>query len=96
MYLLHGTLIRSLRGQAGGGGGGAEVGGDGRGGERVNVNGLGRVRAQKKAEERPIPTHLRGQKRPVGSGDIRQTVLKSPETTNWGIPPPILNRFLNA
>ena len=33
-YLLHGTLIRFLRGQAGRGGGGAEVGGDGREGER--------------------------------------------------------------
>ena len=45
MYLLHGTLIRFWRGQAGGGGGGAEVEGDGRGGERAKVNGLGRVRA---------------------------------------------------
>ena len=60
MYILHGTLISLLRGKAGGGGGGAEVRGGGRGGERGKVNGLGRVRAQKKAEECPIPTHLGG------------------------------------
>ena len=76
MYLLHGTLIRSLRGQAGGGGGGAEVRGEGRGGERAKVNGLGRVRAQKKAEGRPIPTHLRGQKT---AGGFRRYQANSPE-----------------
>ena len=76
MYLLHGTLIRFLRGQAGGGGGRVEVGGDGRGGERAKVNGLGRVRAQKKAKERPIPMYLRGRKT---AGVFRRYQTNSPE-----------------
>ena len=66
MYLLHGTLIRSLRGQAGGGGGGAEVGGDESGGERAKVNDLGCVSTQKKVETHPILTHPRGQKTASG------------------------------
>ena len=52
------------------------MGGDGRGGERAKVNGLGRVRAQKKAEGRPILTHLRGQKT---AGGFRRYQANSPE-----------------
>ena len=51
------------------------MGGEGREGERAKVNGLGRVRAQKKAEERPILTHLRGRKT---AGGFRRYQANSP------------------
>ena len=52
------------------------MGGDGRGGERTKVNDLGRVRAQKKAKERPIPMYLRGRKT---AGVFRRYQTNSPE-----------------
>ena len=61
------------------------MGGDGREGERAKVNGLGRVRAQKKAEEYPIPTHPRGQKTAGGFRRYQASKnLKCPPELGFG------------